>query len=452
MPKRKGAVALSCERRSYCGNDRDVLVEANTNRLVLGGIPLAELVRSGKIATPVYVYDVGGMAAQARETREAFGGERHLIAYAVKANSAGRVVRTFAAEGCGADVVSAAEMEVALGAGIPPELIVYSGVAKRDEEIDRALLAGDDGILSIHVESAEEITRVAARARTVRRKARISLRVNPAVEFETIDTHAHISTGHDDAKFGIHRDDIPAALDVVQKAPDVELVGMTCHAGSQMTAVDGYVQSARTLFGLVRALDDGFKKTLRFVDTGGGFGIDYGKGCNVKPKDFVRAALAERKAAGLDELMLAIEPGRSLVGPFGVLVTRVLQTKVSKATGRRWIMIDAGMTDILRPALYQARHRIVPLETSERDGKSIPWRVVGPVCESTDDFGFFDLPENAPSHVAILDAGAYGFTMASQYNGRALPAEVFVDRGHIVGINPRSSTEDWVAERLRAGT
>ena len=343
-------------------------------------------------------------------------------------------------------------MEVAFGAGIPPERIVFSGVAKSDDELDLAVGVRDAGIRTINVESVEEIGRVAARARVARRRARISLRVNPAVEFEALDTHAHIATGHDEAKFGIHRDDVPEALGVVRATPEVKLVGLTSHAGSQMTSTEGYVTSVRTLFALVRGLADELRQGLRFVDGGGGFGIDYGAGCAVKPKDFVRAALAERRDAGLTGLMMAVEPGRALVAKHGVLVSRVLQTKVSKATGRRWLMIDAGMNDLLRPALYQARHRIVPLSSDpERDGAMIPWRVVGPVCESSDDFGVFELPENPPAYVAILDAGAYGFTMASQYNGRSIPSEVFLEEGHIVGISAASATRDWVEHRLRAG-
>ena len=296
------------------------MTAANESRLVFGGIPLAELVRSGKIGTPSYVYDVGAIAAEAADLRSAFDGEPHLVAYAVKANSAGRIVRALAAEGCGADVVSGAEMEVAFGAGIPPERVVYSGVAKLDDELDRAITVGESGILSIHAESVEEIARVAARARVHGRRPRVSLRVNPAVEFEALDTHKHIATGHDEAKFGIHRDDIPEALSVVRATPEVELVGLTCHAGSQMTSTDGYVASVRTLYGLVRGLDDTLRRGLRFVDAGGGFGIDYGAGCSVRPRDFVRAALAERRAAGLENLMLTVEPGRALVAKHGVLV------------------------------------------------------------------------------------------------------------------------------------
>jgi diaminopimelate decarboxylase len=195
----------------------------------------------------------------------------------------------------------------------------------------------------------------------------------------------------------------------------------------------------------------GAGRSLAFVDTGGGFGIDYtGERVDMKrPADFVREVRAEKEAADLGDLALYVEPGRSLVAPHGVLVTRVIQRKVTKAA--RWLMIDAGMNDLLRPALYQARHRIVPLEGEVTAGDAVAWRVVGPVCESSDDFGEHPLPLEPPGAMAILDAGAYGYTMASAYNGRQLPVEVFVRGGRIVAQTQRASVAAWVAERVGAG-
>jgi diaminopimelate decarboxylase len=210
------------------------------------------------------------------------------------------------------------------------------------------------------------------------------------------------------------------------------------------------VSSARVLFELVgRLRDEGKVPSLVFVDTGGGFGVDYGGGLSLRPADFVRAARSEQRAHGLGDLALYVEPGRSLVAAHGVLLARVIQSKVASVT--RWLMIDAGMNDLLRPALYQARHRIVPLSSEGEEDDLVPWRVVGPVCESSDDFGEHLLPRLPPDAVAILDAGAYGYTMASQYNGRQLPVEAFLRGGKVVGRTERASADAWAEQRARAG-
>ncbi len=418
--------------------------------LTLGGVRLADLARDPRIGTPAYVYDVDAIAAEARALDAAFEGAPHLVAYAVKANAAGPIVRALAAEGCGADVVSAAEMLVALGSGIAPDKIVFSGVGKTADEIDRAILAGDRGIRAIQAESMGELLLVYERTKALGRRARVALRVNPEVERDAIDTHAHIATGHDEAKFGIPRRDLADAIFFARSWASVDMVGLTTHVGSQFTSTEAYVASARTLFDLAREARSAGAK-LEFVDTGGGFGIDYGEGCAVAPADFVRAALAELRAAGLGDLALNVEPGRSLVAAHGVLLASTLLLKRTpwgdEPAARRWLVIDAGMNDLIRPALYQARHRIVPLETvKDRPHDDQVWRVVGPVCESSDDFGEHTL--NPGSHVAILDAGAYGYVMASRYNGRPLPAEVFVRGGAITAIVARKPLDDWANERI----
>ena len=361
-------------------------------------------------------------------------------------------MRTFAAEGCGADVVSGAELLVALACGIAPEHIVYNGVAKTDGEIDLAIGTGPRGIGALLIESVEEIARVEARARALGRKARVGIRINPSLDLAG-KTHAHIATGHDRAKFGVPRDDAATAAELVEKSGHLELVGMTAHVGSHFKTIAPYVDSARVVFGLVRSMRDaGRARSLQFVDAGGGFGVDY-EGTSShpmpQPSEFVVAARAAQRELGLDDLALYVEPGRCLVAAHGVLVASVIQSKVT-ATGR-WLMIDAGMNDLLRPALYQAYHRIVPLRASEDPTNTIPWHVVGPVCESSDDFGEHLMPRNPPDQVAILDAGAYGYTMASNYNGRQLPAEAFVREGRVVGRTDRASVEAWVQARARAG-
>jgi diaminopimelate decarboxylase len=413
--------------------------------LELGGVRLAEIVADPRVGTPSYVYDLDGMVADAKALHASFEGAPHLVSYAMKANSAGPVVRALAEAGCGADVVSGAELVLAMRCGIAPDAIVYSGVAKTDEELDLAIAGGPEGILAIQAESVEEIARVDARARTLGRTARISLRLNPALDADSLDTHRHINTGHDDAKFGIPLASVPTAFAAASASRNLTLVGLTAHVGSQVTATDGYLASARVVFRVAREARGRFP--LRFVDTGGGFGIDYGAGCPVTPADFIRATRALQKEHGLDDLVLGCEPGRSLVGAHGVLLAKVIQRKVGDAD-RRWLMIDAGMNDLMRPALYQARHRVVPLEAAA--GESLMWKVVGPVCESSDDFGPHELPAAAFGHVAILDAGAYGYSMASRYNGRALPAEVFLRGGQIVAVKERRPITDWVEDQLSA--
>ena len=440
------------------------VVREETGLLSLGGVSLLEVLRDPAIGTPTYVYDLDAIAQGPASLRAAFGGAPHLVAYAVKANSAGPIVRTLVEAGCGADVVSGAELALALACGAAPDSILFSGVAKRDAEIDAAVAAGAHGVGAIQIESVEEIPRVVARARAVgsSRRARVSLRVNPEAEKELLATHAHIATGHDEAKFGIPKGDLASALALVAASPrELALVGISTHVGSQLTNTAGYVAAARTLFSLVKDLRGAHGKELTFVDTGGGFGIDYGMGCPSSPADFVRETRALQKSFGLDDLALYVEPGRSLVAAHGVLLASVIQHKVTphahasapaqhqgSDVRARWMMIDAGMNDLLRPALYQAHHRIVALESA--GGDATVWRVVGPVCESSDDFGLHPLPVVPPAFVATLDAGAYGFTMASRYNGRPLPAEVFVRAGRVALWSAREPDATWVNDRVRS--
>lgn len=411
---------------------------------VIGGLPLRDIFADGSaIQSPAYVYDLDAMEAEARALAAGFGGAPHLVAYAVKANTAGPVVRTLARAGCGADVVSGGELAVALACGVPPERILFSGVAKQAWELDRAIGAGDRGILGIQMESVEEIARVEARAAALGRRARVSLRINPGIE---ADTHAHVATGHDEAKFGIARADLPAAWEALAQAKHVDLVGLGGHVGSQLTATGEYLAAAQILLEIAvnrRRAGAG----LELIDFGGGFGIDYGGGCPVKPADFARGAVKLVEGSELAGTMITVEPGRSLVAAHGVLVATVIGSKQSRQGGRRWIMIDAGMNDLIRPALYAARHRIEPLGGASVPSDAPPWRVVGPVCESSDDFGEHPFAE-VPDRVVIRDAGAYGYTMASEYNGRPLAAEVFLRGGKIAAVSRPRSVEMWVAERV----
>jgi diaminopimelate decarboxylase len=409
------------------------------------GMPLRDVFAQGEVRTPAYVYDLDAIEAEARALTAGFEGAPHLVAYAVKANSAGPIVRAIVRAGCGAEVVSGSELAVALACGVAPDRVLFSGVAKQTWEIDRAIGAGERGILAIQMESVEEIARVEARAAALGRRARVSLRVNPGVE---ADTHAHVATGHDEAKFGIARADLDAAAEALARASHVDLVGLGGHVGSQLTETRDYLEAAEILLRLAVEQSPRWPK-LELVDFGGGFGIDYGSGCRAKPADFARAAVKLLAGSPLAGTRLVVEPGRSLVAAHGALVATVVGEKQSREGGRRWLMIDAGMNDLMRPALYAARHRIEPMEIAP-DSAAQAWRVVGPVCESSDDFGEHPFA-SPPERVVIRDAGAYGFTMASEYNGRPLPTEVFVRGGKIAAVHTPRGADAWASERAAIG-
>jgi diaminopimelate decarboxylase len=387
--------------------------------LELGGVQLDQVLREAGVSTPAYVYDLDAIEKNAKKLVLALG-DRGLCCYAIKANGAVPIVRTLVSVGCGIDVVSGGELDVAMACGCPADRIVYSGVAKRDDELDLALARG---IRAIHAESVEELQRIGARAHALSKEARVGIRVNPAVE---ADTHAHIATGHDEAKFGIAREDLPRALDVIREQK-LTLVSVSSHVGSQLMTTEPYVEALKVLIDIVADVrKSGFP--LAYVDAGGGFGVPYRDEQTAVPGEkFVHAARALLDESGLRELPLVIEPGRALVAAYGVLLSRVIQTK--RSGERRWLFIDAGMNDLIRPALYQAHHRIVPVRG---EATPVPWRVAGPVCESSDDFGTHPLPDPPPDLVAIREAGAYGRSMASTYNARPLAPEVFLRGGRVV--------------------
>lgn len=406
--------------------------------LTVSGSLLQPLLAEARVGTPAYVYDLDGIRAGAQALEASFGRAPHLTAYAVKANTAGTIVRTLAAAGTGADVVSGGELEVALACGIAPRRIIMSGVAKTDAELDQAI--GHD-IFAVQAESLDEIDRLAARARALGRRARLGFRLKPGVE---IDSHAHIATGHDLAKFGIALDYVNAAWQRVDAHPELQAVGLSAHVGSMLREPTPYLATARVVcqVALARRASG---HALEYVDFGGGYGIDYGGAPAAEPGVFVQAALGLLAEQGLSELTLLIEPGRSLVAPFGALVATVVQTKVEGE--RRWVMLDAGMNDLIRPALYGAKHRVELLDAPPADPE---WRVVGPICESADDFGAHPLGDAPSGLVALRDAGAYGFVLASEYNGRALPAEVFVSGGKVAHVSQSPGRAAWVERRLRA--
>jgi diaminopimelate decarboxylase len=409
---------------------------------MIGGVLLSEVMR--KAGSPVYAYDLDAIASAARGLIEAFGEAKHLVAFAVKACSSGPVLETLIESGCGTEVVSGGELALVLALGAQPERILYSGVGKQAWEIDAAISAGEQGILAIQLESVEEVARVASRARALGRRARVSIRVNPGVE---ADTHAHVATGHDDAKFGVALSDLPAAFGAIDDhARDLKLVGLSSHVGSQLTDTRDYLEAARAL-AQVAAREEGRRGPFEMVDFGGGFGVDYGDGCPVKPADFARGVIDVARNSGLGGRQLVVEPGRSLVAPFAVLCARVIQRKVA-SSGRRWLIVDAGMNDLVRPAMYGARHRVEPIDAPPATAENgVLFRVVGPVCESTDDFGEHLFSTDTPDAVVFRDAGAYGMTMASEYNARPLPAEAFLRGGEVRRVFPSPGIERWVAAR-----
>ncbi len=368
-----------------------------------------------QVGTPCYIYSHATLQHHFTVFDQAFASVPHLTCFSMKANSNLAIIRLFGALGGGVDIVSGGELFRALKAGIPPQRIVYSGVGKTPAEIDFAL---ENDILMFNIESSQELEAINARAAGLGRVARIALRVNPDVDPKT---HPYISTGMKKAKFGI---DIEAALVQYQLAKTlshVEIMGVDCHIGSQLTELSPFVDALRRLRGLIERLREA-GIAIRYLDFGGGLGITYDQEQPPHPSDYAEAILKE-----LSDLpcTLIFEPGRVIVGNAGILVTRVLYTKSSPS--KKFVIVDAGMNDLVRPSFYGSYHHIQPLRTAP-EGHTQVVDVVGPICESG-DFLARDrkMPVVQPGDcLAVMSAGAYGFTMASNYNSRPRPAEVMV--------------------------
>ncbi|MGD9905461.1 MAG: diaminopimelate decarboxylase [Vicinamibacterales bacterium] len=383
------------------------------------------------LGTPCYVYSAGAIRAAYRRLDDAFGARAHAIHYALKANSTLAVVRLMRALGSRVDANSIGEVEVALRCGFAPRDIVFTGVGKSAIELARAVTLD---VHAINVESPGELERLNAIALTHGARVRVALRVNPDIDARS---HPHISTGLRDNKFGV-----PIALartlfaDMAAR-PGLVPVGIHVHIGSQITTLDPLVRAAEAVTALGRELlADGVP--LEQLDFGGGLGISYDGSPVPDGGDYVRALVA---AAGDSPLALAIEPGRSIVGPAGVLVTTVVDVK-QLAGGRRFVVLDAGMTELMRPALYGAFHRIEPVRP--RPGAALPSDVVGPICESTDRFAR-DLPLpplEVGDLVVVRDVGAYGAVLGSTYLRRPLPPEALVDGDQWSTIRRRQSLDE----------
>ncbi len=411
---------------------------------VVGGEVWCEGVRLADLAerhgTPLYVYSEAAMRERYAAVRGAFGAEAH-VCYAVKSNPNLAVLRTFGALGTGFDVVSAGELARVRAAGQSTAGVVFAGVAKAAAEIDAAL---DAGILFFNVESEHELPLLEASARARGLRARLALRLNPDVE---ADTHAYISTGKKENKFGLDFATAGRVVESVARSDALELVGYHVHLGSQLRSPRPYLEAFDAVCGFLDASAvrrDG----VRFYDLGGGFGISYGDGKGVLDVGALAAALLPRLAER--GLRAVIEPGRFLVGDAGVLITRVLGRKAGAS--KRFLLVDAAMNDLLRPSLYGAEHPIVPVQGPDRAGGSAEpvWDVVGPVCESGD---FLGRDRRLPALergdlLAVLAAGAYGASMASNYNSRPRPAEVLVSGGAARVVRRRERVEDLWAEEL----
>ncbi|GAB4363066.1 MAG: diaminopimelate decarboxylase [Deltaproteobacteria bacterium] len=386
--------------------------------------------------TPTYVYSHATLSHHYAVFDEAFAGVPHLICYSMKANSNRSVIRAFTRMGSGVDIVSGGELRRALAAGAHPSKIVYSGVGKTVPEIEEALTRG---IRMFNVESREELETIDAVAGRLRKKAPVALRVNPDVDPKT---HPYISTGLKKNKFGIHISQAMRDYAWAATRRHLEVVGVDCHIGSQLTEVSPFVDAAKRVRALVeRLLRMGLP--IRLVDIGGGLGIPYEDETPPPPK---RYAAAVRKVFDGLPVTLVLEPGRVLVGNAGVLLTRVLYTKsssASKGKGRKhFVIVDAAMNDLARPSLYGSYHAVVPVGEAPRGGRVTD--VVGPICESG-DFLAKDRRMPAVSSgdlLAVMSAGAYGFSMSSTYNSRPRPAEVMVSGDRFEVVREREAVRD----------
>ncbi|MGH7498665.1 MAG: diaminopimelate decarboxylase [Gemmatimonadales bacterium] len=434
--RRRGGVGQSVLTGGVPGLFADAGLTREAGVLRLGDVSLSDIAAAA--GTPVYVYNAGAIRERYRELDRALARILHRICYAVKANSTLAILRILRDLGAGADIVSGGELARVLAAGFDPSRIVFSGVGKSPGELRVAIRAG---LGHLNVESREELDRIAVIADEERRPVSLGIRVNPDV---TTETHPYISTGKSGIKFGVPIDQVAEAAAFIAAHPRLELTTLAMHLGSQLVDTAPFQQGISRLLELARSLRAAGITSLEVLDIGGGLGIRYGDEPSMDPRRFADAVVPMIAPTGYTTYL---EPGRYLVGSAGVLVTEVLYRKHSG--GKEFIVVDAGMNDLVRPSHYQAYHEIVEVEEMGR--APIKVDVVGPVCE-TGDFLALDrsLPGVGPGErLAILGAGAYGFVMASNYNSRPRPAEVVVDGGSWWVARPRETVEELYAqERL----
>jgi diaminopimelate decarboxylase len=408
--------------------------EMSHGTLTCDGVSLTTLAE--RHGTPLCVYSAETLLGNLRRLRAAFEGLNALIAYSVKANSNLAILRLAVREGCGLDIVSVGELRRAQAVGAPPGSIIFAGVGKTEEEIAEALRAG---IGMFNVESVGEVQMIDSAAKRLGQRAPIALRVNPNVK---ADTHRYITTGTDENKFGIDFALIDRAVEAVRTSQSLDLIGLHCHIGSQILDAAPYRRAAERVAEIVERLRaEGHRIT--HVNFGGGHGIAYEEGQEaLDPAEVAEALRPTIQRLGVIPIL---EPGRSLAGPAGVLVTRVVNVK--RGIKKTFVIVDAAMNDLIRPSLYSAHHRIEPVREAARTREAIEVDVVGPVCESGDFLAKGRrLPLPAPGDLlAVRDAGAYGMVMASNYNTRPRAAEVLVLDGKAHVVRRRETIEELLA-------
>lgn len=394
-------------------------------------VPLSRVAEN--MGTPVYLYSYGALMHNYDAFTQELSDSGHLVCFSMKSNSNAAIIRAFLKRGAGVDVVSGGELYRALAAGADPMKIVFSGVGKKTDEIELAL---SNDILILNIESEQELDVVSDCAKRMKKRARVSVRLNPGVDPET---HPGITTGKEENKFGLNSE---AALKVYKKArqlSEIDIAGLAFHIGSQLTKMAPFLEAADRALDLIDILrNEGIE--LRYLDVGGGLGINYKNEEPPSPAQYVGEIIRRVRRTGLS---LIFEPGRALVGNAGVLLTRVLYVK---ETGpKKFVIVDAGMTELIRPALYGSYHELLPVKTTD-EGKKISADVVGPVCETTDFFARERLipPLKRGDLLAVMNAGAYGFVMASRYNSRPLPAEVLVRGDEYRVVRSRETYDDLI--------
>jgi diaminopimelate decarboxylase len=393
-------------------------------------VPIEKI--AAEVGTPLYLYSYRTLIDHYRKVDEAFSEIPHLICYSVKANSNLAVLEALRREGAGADVVSGGELYRALRAGISPEKIVFAGIGKTVYELEYAL---ENEVLMFNVESGQELELLSRIAEKTGKIARIALRINPDVDPRT---HPYIATGLKEAKFGISTDQAIGEYERASRLPNIEVVGIHQHIGSQITQVSPFQESLEITGRMVKALR-GKGIEIRYLNIGGGFGIPYHGEEVPVPMDYARALAP---LLGATRCMAILEIGRMIVGNAGVLVTRVLYRK--QAETKRFVIVDAAMNDLIRPSLYGSYHEILPVRRKDRELEVVD--VVGPVCEAGDFLAKDrELQRVEPGELlAVMSAGAYGFTMASNYNSRLRPPEVLVRDGSFFVVRERERYEDLV--------
>jgi diaminopimelate decarboxylase len=402
------------------------------NELYAEGVPVKDLVK--KYGTPLYIYSYRTILKHFKAYDDAFKAFPHIICYALKANTNGAILRILAKNGGGADIVSGGELFRALKAGIPSQRIVYAGVGKTDEEIRFALKSK---ILMFNVESTDELKEIDRVAGKMRMKAPIALRVNPDID---ADTHPYISTGLKEHKFGIPIDCAIENYRFASSLRNIEVVGVQKHIGSQITKISPFVDSMKRMLALLDELNRrNFR--IKYLDIGGGLGIPYYDEKPPVPADLARKLLPLVNGR---KVTLILEPGRSIVGNAGILITKALYLK--KADRKNFVIVDAGMNDLMRPSLYDAYHHIIPVVRKRRSKITVD--IVGPICESGDFLAKDREIEKVEQgeYLSVMSAGAYGMSMSSNYNSRPSVAEVMVKEESHSLIRKRGTYDDLMRD------